>query len=153
MDEVECAPSSALESAETLALFLSWGKVRKKKVENAPAERPEALWNPVLGGNLEDLHGDANQELDSVLGGTLMIWNVKGLLDVKKDCWHFHQLLHQLRIAKRDSHVLENDLGHIDNLLGDNRAETWQRTGGRPATVPPSAAQEHRALAHARMPR
>ena len=31
----------------------------------------EALWNPVLGGNLEDLHGDANQELDSVLGGNL----------------------------------------------------------------------------------
>ena len=43
--------------------------------------------------------------------------------DVKRDCWHFHQLLHQLRLAKRDLRrdVLETDPGHIDNLHGDNR--------------------------------
>ena len=69
-----------------------------------------------------------------------MIWNVNGLLDVKKDCWHFHQLLHQLRLAKRDSRrdVLENDLGHIDNLLGRQQTETWRRywrTSGNCSTI------------------
>ena len=71
MDEVESAPSSALECAETLPLFFEMVKSAIKNNENAPAERPEALWTPVPGGNLEDLHGDANQELDSVLRGNL----------------------------------------------------------------------------------
>ena len=50
MDELECAPSSALKVAATLALFGRAGKSAKKTLENAPAERPEALLNPVLCG-------------------------------------------------------------------------------------------------------
>ena len=37
-----------------------------------------------------------------------------------RDCWHFHQLFHQLRITERSAlrdSVLENNLGHFDNLL------------------------------------
>ena len=42
-------------------------------------------------------------------------WNVNGLLEKVQDCWHFHQLFRQLRLANRCSRrdVLEDVLGTL----------------------------------------
>ena len=68
-----------------------------------------------LGENLEDLHQERECQRSArqprlSWENTLKIcesptttrnWNVNGLLEEVEDCWHFHQLLRQLRFAKR----------------------------------------------------
>ena len=59
-------------------------------------------------------------------------WNVNRLLDENRDCWHFHQLLHQLRHTKHGAlwdAVLENSLGHFDNLLGNRQKRVKELEG------------------------
>ena len=51
-------------------------------------------------------------------------WNVNGLLEKKRDCWHFHQQFHQMRTTDRSTvrdSVLENNLRHFDNLLNNRQ--------------------------------
>ena len=102
------------------------------------------LQNFLLGENLEDLHLELEHQrsarqpmlFNSVLADNLeddapttRNWNVNGLLDKSRLCRHFHQLFRQLRFAKdsrRD--VLEDDLGHVDNLLGNHKRRRVKET-------------------------
>ena len=57
---------------------------------------------------------------------TIRSWNVNGLLNNSKLCWHFHQLYRQLRFSTRESRRDEDDLGHFDDLLGNrHKRKDW----------------------------
>ena len=95
-------------------------KGAKKNLENAPAERPEALWKPVLGRNLEDLHGDANEHRElkyqhstrQTAAGERNETRQSALPPtVPPVCGS------QSKVPLRD--VVLEDLGHFDNLLGN----------------------------------
>ena len=63
-----------------------------------------------------------------------------------------HHLRHTKHGALRDV-VLEKNLGHCDNLLGNNRQHRVEDLEDRPPASPPTAAQEHRESARARTSR
>ena len=82
------------------------------------------------GRNLEDLYCQMLKTLKICESPpTTRNWNVNGLLNKSRLCRHFHLLLRQLRFAKdlrRD--VIEDDLGHVGNLLGNHRRKRVDET-------------------------
>ena len=81
----------------------------------------------VLGANLPEIHPSGPHDPAPLMSirGNEQHGPVNGLLDEKRDCWHFHQLFRELRLTEdrtlRDG-VL-GDLGHVDNLLGHRVVE------------------------------
>ena len=69
---------------------------------------------------LSPMFGTAKRRASKTSTGN---WSVNFLLEEVEDCWHFHQLLHQLRLATRKSRrdLLEDDLEHVDSLVGNRR--------------------------------